>query len=215
MPLRVDAPDRPKLLADPAARAARRAALALPHAAPLAAYAAALRAEAGPTARVPDFDPWDGGVGAECLFLLEAPGPRAVASGFVSRDNPDETAKNWFELNAEAGLPRGRTVTWNVVPWYVGSGGRIRPATGRDVAAGLPHLRRLLALLPRLRAVALVGRKAQRAEPAVRAAAPHLRLSAMPHPSPLFVNTAPGNRARVLAPLRDVAAYLAGATGGA
>src|ERR1700683_3159077 len=48
--------------------------------------------------RVPNFDPLDGGIRAKCLFLLEAPGPKAVASGFVSRNNPDETAKNWFEL---------------------------------------------------------------------------------------------------------------------
>lgn len=207
--LSMDRVDRPKLLADPAAVEARRAALAAPHAAPLAAFVAALRAEAPPDAGVPDFDPWDGGVEAECLFVLEAPGRRAVDSGFVSRNNPDESARNWFELNAAAGLPRGRTAVWNIVPWYIGAGGRIRPATARDVASGLPHLRRLLALLPRLRAVALVGGKAQRAEPAVRAAAPHLRVFHMPHPSPMFVNRAPGNRARILAPLREVAAFLA------
>ena len=211
----MDQVDRPKLLADPVARAARRAALAAPHVAPLAAYAAALRAEAGPAAAVPDFDPWDGGVDAECLFLLEAPGPRAVASGFISRNNPDETAKNWFELHREAGLARERAVMWNVVPWYIGSGARIRPAGTADVNAGLPHLGRLLALLPRLRAVALVGRKAQRAAPLVRAAAPGLRVFAMPHPSPMFVNTAPGNRAQILAALREVSAFLGPAPAGA
>lgn len=204
----MDQDDRPKLLADPAARAARQAALAAPHVAALAAYVAVLRAEAGPAAAVPDFDPWDGGVDAECLFLLEAPGPRAVASGFISRNNPDETAKNWFALQREAGLARGRTLLWNVVPWYIGSGARIRPAAAADIAAGLPHLDRLLALLPRLRAVALVGRNAQRAEPLVRAAAPAVRVFAMPHPSPMFVNRGPGNRARLLAALRDVSAFL-------
>jgi hypothetical protein len=65
--------------------------------------------------------------------LLEAPGGRAVGSGFVSRNNPDETAKNFFLLNQEAGLPRSRTVTWNVVPWYVGSGEKIRAVTDADI----------------------------------------------------------------------------------
>ena len=72
--------------------------------------------------KIPQFDPLDGGIDAECLFLLEAPGPKAVNSGFVSRNNPDETAKNFFELNVGAGLERSKTITWNVVPWYVGSG---------------------------------------------------------------------------------------------
>ena len=120
--------DRPKLLADAAARLSRSEQLGQPHVAPLTAFVAELRAERGISANIPDFDPWDGGTEAELLFLLEAPGARAVASGFVSRNNPDETAKNFFELNREAGIPRRRTVIWNVVPWYIGTGTKIRPA---------------------------------------------------------------------------------------
>ena len=40
---------------------------------------------------IPHFDPLDGGSNAQVLFLMEAPGPKASASGFVSRNNPDET----------------------------------------------------------------------------------------------------------------------------
>ncbi|MGH7717468.1 MAG: hypothetical protein ACREON_01305 [Gemmatimonadaceae bacterium] len=101
--------------------------------------------EAGPEARVPDFDPWDGGTDAEVLYLLEAPGGKAVESGFISRNNPDETARNFFELNRAAGIPRQRTV---------------------------------------------------------------IRIFLSPHPSPLFVNNAPGNRERILGILREVACYL-------
>src|SRR5262245_33198532 len=36
---------------------------------------------------VPNVDPNDGGVNAQVLILLETPGPKAVASRFVSRDN--------------------------------------------------------------------------------------------------------------------------------
>src|SRR6266699_3855017 len=94
--------DTPKLLGDPQARTARRAQLHQPHIAPLTAFVEALRDEIRQGSNIAYFDPWDGGVDAEILYLLEAPGPQAVVSGFISRNNPDESAKNFFELNAEA-----------------------------------------------------------------------------------------------------------------
>ena len=194
--------DRPKLLADAAARLSRSEQLGQPHVAPLTAFVAELRAERGISANIPDFDPWDGGTEAELLFLLEAPGARAVASGFVSRNNPDETAKNFFELNREAGIPRRRTVMWNVVPWYIGTGTKIRPAKPVDVGASEFALRRLLALLPRLRAVVLVGRAAENAMATIQDTCPQARVFVSPHPSPLFVNRKPGNRDRLLSVLR-------------
>jgi len=200
--------DRPKLLGDPLALAQRRQQLSEPHVAPLTQFVVALRQAVGATARVPDFDPWDGGVSAEVLFLLEAPGGRAVGSGFISRNNPDETAKNFFELNREAGIPRRRTVTWNVVPWYIGTDARIRAATRADVEEAAEALRQLLLLLPHLKAVVLIGRAAQRAAPTIRAIRPSARVFLAPHPSPLFVNNRPGNRDRILAVLREVQAFL-------
>lgn len=204
------ASDIPKLLSDPAARAARHAQLMEPHVAPLTAYVAALRTEAGPEAAIPDFDPWDGGATAELLYLLEAPGARAVLSGFISRNNPDETAKNFFELNRAAGIPRERTVTWNIVPWYIGTGAHIRAAGRSDIEAGLPALTRLLTLLPKLKGVVLVGRKAERAANLVSQLRPEVRVFLCPHPSPLFINNAPGNRDRILSVLHEAATYLNG-----
>lgn len=203
-----DFADVPKLLGDPRARAERRHALDGPHMAPFVTFVAALRHELGEGYAVPDFDPWDGGTMAEVLFLLEAPGARAVASGFISRNNPDETAKNLLEISRSAGIDRRRTVLWNAVPWYIGTGTRIRAATRVDVAAGAPSLARLLDLLPHLRAVVLVGRSAQRAEPAIRALRPDLRVFRSPHPSPLFVNRRPGNRDILLDAWRAVAEFL-------
>ena len=106
--------DRPKLLADASACTARSTQLREPHIAALTAFVEKLRAQVGPDASIPNFDPWDGGIDAEILYLLEAPGPKAMLTGFVSRNNPDNTAKNFFELNAEAKIPRKRTVTWNI-----------------------------------------------------------------------------------------------------
>ncbi len=119
-------PVLPRSLGDTDERTRRRAALARPHVAPLTAFVQQLRAERGQAYGIPDFDPADGGTSAELLYLLEAPGPKALVSGFISRDNPDETAKNFFLLNHEAGLERTRTVIWNIVPWYIGNGRRTR-----------------------------------------------------------------------------------------
>ena len=200
--------DCPKLLGDSVARGLRTGQLAEPHIAPLAKFVAALRTEVGVGAYIPDFDPWDGGIEAEVLFLLEAPGARAVSSGFISRNNPDETAKNFFELNREARIPRQRTVTWNVVPWYIGTESRIRPANRADVENAADALRRLLLLLPRLKALVLVGRSAERAMTTIQTTRPDLRLFVSPHPSPLFINNEPGNRDRILSVLRELAAFL-------
>jgi hypothetical protein len=80
----------------------------------------------------PWFDPDGGGTGARVLFLLENPGRRATAargSGFISADNDDDTAANFFRMRDQAELPRGQLVAWNVVPWYQPDGTRTANAT--------------------------------------------------------------------------------------
>jgi len=199
--------DKPKCLKAPAQCEARRAMLKGPAMRQLAAFVQSLRAGVS-DGEVPDFDPLDGGAGAECLFLMQAPGRRAVETGFVSRNNPDETAKNWHELNESAGIDRRRTLTWNIVPWYIGGETRIRPVTADDIQRALPHLRRLLMLLPNLRIVVLVGRKAERAESSIRDWAGQLEIFRTPHPSPRFVNRTPQNRDRLLKELVKVRDWL-------
>ena len=194
--------DRPKLLGDPTAVAARLLQLHEPHIAPLTRFVETLRKEAGPNAAVPYFDPWDGGVEAEVLMLFEAPGPKAVKSGFISRNNPDETAKNFFELSMEAGLERKVTVLWNAVPWYIGSGTKIRAATTTDLASGLRPLPQLLRLLPKVQTIVLVGKKAEKAS--IQLSAVKYKLYSCPHPSPMFVNNAPDNRGKILTVLKRV-----------
>ncbi len=136
----------------PDVREKRCAMLALPHVAPLAVYASSLRVHGD----VPDFDPLDGGINAEILFLFEKPGPMASGSGFISRDNDDPTAAATMDFMARAGLARERTVTWNVIPWWNGTT-KVTPA---ELRQGTACVRDLLTLLPASRAVVLVGRKA-------------------------------------------------------
>lgn len=197
--------DGPRGLADPEAREARLAQVYLPHVAPLNRYVEALRAQMGQRYAIPYFDPFDGGVNASVLYLLEAPGRKAVVSGFISRNNPDETARNFFELNVEAGIPRERTVTWNVVPWYIGTGDRIRAARAADIRAARDPLRQLLALLPAVHSVALVGRNAQTVRPVITELRPEAALYDVPHPSPMFINRAKeDNWRRTLTALRAI-----------
>jgi uracil-DNA glycosylase len=195
--------DEAKSLRDKAKCEARQALLDLPEMRQLVEFVESVRRENGGV-RVPHFDPLDGGVEAQCLFLLEAPGPQAVCSGFVSRNNPDETAKNWFKLNVDAGIDRRRTIIWNIVPWYIGKDERIRPATDADIQRGLPYLRRLLTMLKSLRLVVLVGKKAGKARPSIQAWTNNIEICDLKHPSPMFVNRRTGNRELILQGLHEV-----------
>jgi uracil-DNA glycosylase len=176
--------------------------------APLAEFARRLRLS-HPDRLIPDFDPWDGGATARVLYLLEAPGGRAAGSGFVSRNNPDESAKNFFKLNIKAGIPRQLTVIWNAVPWYIGTGTKIRAATKGDVHEAQPALLELLCLLARLEVVVFVGRAAEHAGDWLKRERPELMYFSCPHPSPQNLNTVPANRQKILQVLHKVAERLA------
>lgn len=141
---------------------------------PLVSFVHALRSR--PMVEVPDFDPLDGGINAELLFLFEKPGPMTTSSGFISRDNDDPTAEATYRFMIEAGIPREATVIWNAVPWWDGT----RRIASQQLREGLECIDAMLALLPKVRAVVLVGRKAQRANSHFR-----LPVFASSHPSPL------------------------------
>ena len=172
--------DTPRSLGNPAVRQRRRALLDRPHMKPLNEYVARLRRERK-FGEIPDFDPLDGGIEAQVLFLFQKAGKQTVGcngSGFISRNNDDNTAKATFNFMREAGIPRELTVTWNVVPGWNGEDDVAAP----ERRAGIRCLKELLALLPRLRAVVLVGGEAQRAWRFV--ARPDLCVFPSYHPSP-------------------------------
>lgn len=173
-------------MADEAVRQERVASLHLPHIALLTEYVHTLRQR--DTNEYPYFDPADGGVDASILFLFEKPGPMTVetgrlsrvGSGFISRDNDDPSAEATFNFMREAGVPRTSTVTWNTVPGWNGT----RRITSSELKAGVRDLSELLTLLPEVRTIVLVGRKAERAEASIRELGPYA-LFRSPHPSPL------------------------------
>jgi uracil-DNA glycosylase len=176
--------------------------LDLPYIAPLTKFVCQLRSSSPSGYHIPYFDPCDGGVKARALFLLEAPGARAVESGFVSRNNPDPTARNMCDLLAIASLPRARSVLWNAVPWYVGSGRKIRPARGSDIDEASHHLDNLLRLLPALQVVVLVGLKARSIEARLKDLT-HAEVLWTYHPSGRVFNIWPDKQAQVLAVFRQ------------
>lgn len=136
---------------------------------------------------VPDIDPLDRAVEARALFLFEKPGPMTSelgrvnrsGSGFVSRDNDDPTAEATFNFLRQAQIPRRAAALWNTIPMWNGT----RRVTSAELHQGIACVKELIALLPELRVVVLVGKKAERVQP-------HLLPSGLPiissaHPSPL------------------------------
>lgn len=135
--------------------------LSEPHVAPLMTLISCWRARG---LDVPNVDPNDGGVFAKALFLLESPGPRAVGTGYISRDNPDPSARNMMKALDSAGFTRAETLLWNVVPYCVSTSDRNRNASPTQIRMAAPETNAFIDLLPELRAVVFCGRRAQVAE---------------------------------------------------
>ena len=163
--------DRPKSLADENEIKRRTAMLAKKHAAPLKQYVRRLRRRK--IGEIPDFDPMDGGINARVMFLFEKPGPmtskngKRKGSGFISRNNNDETAKNTFEFMSRSGFGgnnRKSVCIWNVIPAW---DGKIKFSKA-DIEAGAAELAPLIRLLSKLRVIVLVGKTAQSAKPQIQ-----------------------------------------------
>lgn len=196
--------DRPRANRDPAEIARKDGLLDLPHIAPLTKHVAKLRTDRGAD-RVPDFDPTEAGTSASILLLLEAPGAKATrergGSGFVSPDNNDATAENMWHLLKQVGMNRSHdVVTWNVVPWYIGSHKKIRPADSRDLLEARPYIQELIGLLSSLRIVVLLGKQAARGWERLNLDLPSLTA---PHPSPKNLNTRPHYREQIADALQE------------
>jgi hypothetical protein len=106
-----------------------------------------------------------------------------------------------WHLLREARVDRAREVaTWNVVPWYIGSDRKIRPAESQDLLDGHPFIEDLLSVLPELQGAVLIGRHAARGWARLGLNLPTIEA---PHPSPQNLNTRPHHRGVILQALRD------------
>ena len=99
-----------------------------------------------------------------------------------------------WRLLRDVGLDRAtEVITWNVVPWYVGTGTKVRPVNRADMAEARPAVH-VSPLLPRLRVVVLLGKNAAKAWRYLGSDLPTIEC---PHPSPLSVNRYPWVRDRI------------------
>jgi hypothetical protein len=146
--------DQPYSMQDAGVRERRRAMLDDPHMRDLTRFAKELRL-CRPEWKVPDFDPLDGGVKAQALFLLDTPGSEAKNSGFVSCNNPDDTAKYMRASWREAGLKRCRVLLWNVVPHCLEN-----DSTKKQVREAIQNTQAFIDKLPDLKVVVFCGEKA-------------------------------------------------------
>ena len=157
--------DAPRSLQYEDVRKRRRDMLEDAHIAPLTRYVEQLSLRPG--VEVPCFDPLDGGINAKILFLLEKPSMTdasrsgaKVGSGFISRNNNDDTAEATWNFMYQIALPRKQTVIWNYIPWWNGT----RKVTPDEKRAGIEAVRELVKLLKELKVIVLVGTHAQSAE---------------------------------------------------
>jgi uracil-DNA glycosylase len=155
-------------------------------------FVAKIRRERNLSDEVPNFDPNNGNEVARFLFLLEAPGPKAIETGFISFDNPDETARNFKRQLTSAGINRKDIALWNVVPWYLGNASqtKISAATSQDVKRTLHYLKELLGLLSNLECIVLVGAAARKSH-VYLSQHTKLRILSCHHPSPRAINISP------------------------
>jgi Uracil DNA glycosylase superfamily len=143
---------------DSSFRQAQKAGIYLPNVQPINA----LVDELGAGGWVPYVAPIYGGIDAEMLSILESPRPMtdssAQGSGFLCQENNDPTAALFAVLLEEAGIPVNKLVAWNACPWLTAK----KKLSTAEREAGIEPLRRLLALLPRLRVVMLNGGEAKK-----------------------------------------------------
>lgn len=189
-------------LKDPANVARKIGKLQDSHMAPLMQFVEHIRVER-PGDAVPWFDPDDGGVRARLLLLFEAPGPQARGSNFISAENPDPTARNTLVLREEAGIRPDEVLHWNIVPWFVSNGARIRPPRRSEIREGVAYLERLIELLPNLRVILAMGRNAEQGLHLLpESRCPQVQRLWTWHTSNQVFHPQPSRRAEVLQPLR-------------
>lgn len=141
---------------------------------------------------VPGFDPENGNENAKFLFLLEAPGPKAIKSGLISFNNSDPSARNFKKQLSEAGINKSDIAIWNVVPWYLGNESRskIRNANSYDLRTALKYLRLVIDAMRSLKCIILVGGTARKSHVALSSIT-NARIFSCHHPSARVMNTNP------------------------
>lgn len=169
-----------------AAIAARRLRLDEPHVRELTEWVESVRArlDSCHADTVCDVDPFGGGSGARVLYLAQDPSSTASATGFISPDNNDATARATTEACREAGIADHERIHWNVYPWWLDAPCDEIVPNADDLAGRM--LAEFLDLVPEVVSVVLIGGKAEKSWKRLAARTrirPNLRIWDAPHPS--------------------------------
>jgi len=143
---------------------------------------------------------------ARVLFVGERPGPKTLKTGFISRENPDPTARNFGALLDAAHISRSDTVLWNILPWF---DSRTAKISASDLSRGASYLSKLIILLPHLCIIVFVGKQAQRAARMV-IIPDGVKVLNCPHPSQLSLNADRKRRPAIRKVLKAVAGIIRG-----
>jgi hypothetical protein len=108
---------------------------------------------------IPYVAPIYGGIHARLLTVLASPATTACATrggtGFVCIANPNRTAANLKDLLTDAGIQPRDMVPWNACPWFT------EQVSAAELELGIEPWLQLMALLPALRVIMLLGGTAQ------------------------------------------------------
>ena len=152
----VELPERPRSFANEKARQERAPYIKQPHIRAINELIEEIGSTVG-SPNLPYNDPLFGGVDAELLFVMKAPeadaDPQKSGTRFLSFDNDDDGAANIFNACAQNGIARSRCIAWNICPFPIAGS---RP-TASDIRRAAPCTRRMISLLPDLKAVVLLG----------------------------------------------------------
>ncbi len=142
--------------------------------------------------QIPYFDPAAATRGARVLLLFQDPSQEAEeGSGFISRHNNDQTARNAYLATEDAGLAYDVSLHWNVVPWWIANPRKPRRTAATEALRARPFLVQLFELLdPSPDVVVVSGRQAQAAwrrlaGDGVPTALRQATVLTCPHPGPL------------------------------
>jgi transcription elongation GreA/GreB family factor/uracil-DNA glycosylase len=149
-------PREPRALSNSLTRQRRKRFIRHPHIAPIN-HLIDMIAEAENAPGLPYDDPLFGGVNAEMLFILKSPqadaNPSLFGTRFLSLDNDDEGAENMFYAIADNNIDRSRCLAWNICPFPTIANN----PSDAEISRAAPYTRQLIAMLPDLKVVVLLG----------------------------------------------------------
>jgi uracil-DNA glycosylase len=125
-------------------------------------YYAYLASMKGPEFLIPHFDSFFGEpTSATTLLFLESPGPQVRDTRLISLNNDDPTARNLKDQLDKAKVSLENVLLWNIVPWIRKEEKGFDVPVKKDIVEARDYHIQLFKILPQLRALVFLGKRAQ------------------------------------------------------